>query len=198
MNFKTIEYRGHTIEIDYDQEPMSPDEWGNDDLFIVYDHRQFTIKRDGFDPAEIAESWAENKSNEYDGYRVYPLYAYIHSGVSLSLGNSSYPFSCRWDTSMCGFVLVSLKAGFPDLDKAVQGMVEEWNQYLSGEVYGYKVESIGESCWGFYGDHEYALEEAKGTVDYHIQHEIKSHIAKVKQWIKARVPIQYRQPLQIA
>ena len=45
MNYETIEYKGHTIEIDYDETPYSPDEWGNEDMFIVYDHRQFYVKR---------------------------------------------------------------------------------------------------------------------------------------------------------
>lgn len=54
MNANTkTEYKGYLIEIGYDEEPESPRDWGNEDVFLVYSHRQFTVEEDGFEPREI-------------------------------------------------------------------------------------------------------------------------------------------------
>lgn len=41
---EVIKYRGHEIEIFYDELCESPDDWGNDEVFLVYDHRDFRVK----------------------------------------------------------------------------------------------------------------------------------------------------------
>lgn len=51
-----------------------------------------------------------------------------------------------------------------------QGEVETYDQFLRGEVYGYKIDNNGDSCWGFYGQEE-CLEEAKSTVDWMVKKE---------------------------
>ena len=43
------EYKGHTIEIFPDLSSESPDYWGDDGAFLVCEHREMTVKRDGFD-----------------------------------------------------------------------------------------------------------------------------------------------------
>ena len=53
--------------------------------------------------------------------------------------------------------------------KVLQGEVETYGQYISGEVYGYVIKKDGleeeiESCWGMY-EHEYTVAEAKSVVD---------------------------------
>lgn len=202
---ETIEYRGYEIEVCYDTDAGSPDEWGDDDCFLVYDHRQFSVKRKGFDPEDILDHCNENKRMFYDGYYVFPLYAYIHSGVSLSLGRSGYPFTCPWDTSMSGFVLVHRTKGWSwkrnQAEKIAESVVEGWNQYLSGEVYGYNSEIGG--CWGFYGDEgrKRMIEDAKGEIDFYIKRAneqiIKDHFNKMRTWITNRVPLYVRQPLQL-
>lgn len=200
---ETIEYKGFEIEICYDTDPQSPDHWDNDDLFLVYDHRQFSVKRDGFNPYKIYEHYQETKKLFYDGYYVFPLYAYIHSGVSLSLGRSGYPFTDRWDVSSTGFILVKRMKGWTwkkkQALKAAESLVEEWNQYLSGEVYGFDWEHG--RCWGFYGDMEYCISQARDEVDGYIEHEnkarIKAHLTQLRTWIINRVPFAYRKPLEL-
>ena len=54
--------------------------------------------------------------------------------------------------------------------KTLHAEVEEYAEYLAGNVYGYEVlDEDGndiESCWGFIGDYECgALEEARGVVN---------------------------------
>jgi len=191
-----INYKGKIIETFYDFNPLSPEDWVNDVLFLVYDHRDFTVKVKGFDPEDIFQYFQENpKKVLYEGYFVFPVYAYIHSGVSLSLGRNFYPFNDRWDTSFRGFVLCKKQKGNYTSKKAYdmsEGLIEEWNQYLSGDVYGYS--SAHGSCWGFYGKSGYnqMIDEAKSEIDYAEKKAVKNHIAKLKEQIKSKVPFIYR------
>jgi len=52
--------------------------------------------------------------------------------------------------------------------KIAQGEVETYDQFLRGEVYGYKIDEDGDSCWGFYGVED-CLEDAKSAVDSMIE-----------------------------
>jgi hypothetical protein len=64
-----IEYRGYTINVCYDINAENPDEWENDDMFIVYDHRDFCVKRKGFNPREIFDVF--QTKNLYDNYHIF-------------------------------------------------------------------------------------------------------------------------------
>ena len=186
-------YKGYRIRIEPDENSESPDKWENDDVFLIYQHRQFTIERAGFDVHEI------NKAE--DEYYIFPVEAYIHSGISLSLFNGTR--SCRFDSSVSGYVLVR-KTSFSEEDsvKVAESLISDWNMYLNGEVYGYIIEkpktvysitkedfdkelsegttirdleskfSISteweevDSCWGYYGDpNDTCLSEAKNIID---------------------------------
>ena len=181
---KTFIHAGYRVTIQQDTDAQSPEDWGNDDLFLVASHRQFDVRRKGFDCD--ADTPKEHKAD----YHVLPLIAYIHSGVALSLGSDSYPFNDAWDAGQVGWVLVQKRAGFRNIRKAAQSLVAEWNQYLSGDVYGYIVSAVEsgdddtdidemyeselaeleelehvDSCWGFYGL-EYCEAEAKRAAEY--------------------------------
>lgn len=198
---ETIEYRGIEIEIIHDEYADSPDAWGNEDAFVVYDHRSFTVKRKGFDPEDIFEHMQETKRPLYDGYWYFPLFAYIHGGVSLSVSRSGWPFTCGFDTSFKGFVMVKRQKGWTwTRDKAMkvaESIAEEWNDYLSGNVYGYNVETTGDSCWGYYGDWDKSgcLDEAKYCIDHYLKDARKSHFDQVKTWIRNKVPLLKREPM---
>ncbi len=199
---EVIEYKNHKIEIFQDLQPESPHNWENDDCFLVYDHRQFNVKVDGFEPViiyqhlrakfelealpkeNLSESQLDIKAiaedhynSKFEEYFIWTVYAYIHSGVSLSLGNNTYPFNDKWDVSSTGYILIS-KAEFDNDQekalKAAQSLVETWNDYLSGNVYGYiayEQDKEIDSVWGFYGDdHKESglLESAESNIDYNI------------------------------
>jgi hypothetical protein len=198
------QYKGHKITIERDEYAESPNEWLNDDTFLVYDHRDFFVERKGFNPEHINEQVVANKRMFFEGYFVFPVYAYIHSGVSLSLHNTGYPFNCRWDTSLRGFVLVKREKRWSYTRKkaqqVAQGQIDTWNKYLSGEVYSYSIEKDGQitdSCGGFYDSIAEVLKEARGIVDASIQLTVKSHCNKLKEWIKAKVNISYRKSLKV-
>jgi hypothetical protein len=176
-------YKGYKIAVEYDEDAQSPDDWGNDDAFIVYDHRDFSIERKGFDCQDIFDVMHYEKKKTYKGYWYFPVYDYIHSGVSLSLGRNSYPFNDRWDVSFKGFCLIKREKGYWKEEQAyklAESLINEWNEYLSGEVYGFNIWELDEdgeeldsidSCWGYYGDEgmKQLIAECKDTIDYHLK-----------------------------
>ena len=196
---ETIQHKGYEIETFYDEDAQSPNEWGNEDAFLVYDHRDFFVERKGFNPDDIFENLQSGKKL-YKGYFVFPVFAYIHSGVALSLGKNEYPFNDRWDVSFKGFALIKKEKGQGTNKKAYEiakGIVEEWNTYLSGQVYGYSSEFGG--VWGFYGEEGYKdmIAQAKEEIDSVIEKKIKEHGQRVKAYIKNHVPIEKRQALAV-
>lgn len=191
---QTIDYKGYEIRILTD--PECDSDWINDgDAFVVYDHRDFYIKRKGFNPDNIFEHIYETKRFFYENHYVFPLFAYIHSGVSLSLSRGTD----RRDTSYKGFVLVKREKGWTytreKAFKIAQSTVKTWNEYLGGEVYSFLTDFDG--CSGYFGDEgiKDAIEEAKSSIDYHIKQEMLKHFKTLKTWIKNRVPYQYRNQL---
>lgn len=151
-------------KLERDNYSESPNEWLDDSVFLVYDHRQFFVERKGFEPIDIydfvtypdkplreefeeeafedaLQDWEDNKGIDYSEYYIFNLNAYIHGSVSLSLGRE-YPFNDRWDVSTTGFVLVSKKET-DDENKATElaeGLVETWNTYLNGDIWSMSVE----------------------------------------------------------
>lgn len=131
-----IFYKGYKIKIRQDEDCKSPNDWEDENLFLIYDHRQFTVKRKGFEPQDIYESGLAYEKN----YWILPIEAYIHSGVSLSLFSGTK--QCRWDSSVSGYILASKEEfeGLETAKTAAEGLIKTWNQYLSGEVYGFIIE----------------------------------------------------------
>jgi predicted nucleic-acid-binding Zn-ribbon protein len=161
---ETLEHAGYTIHIYQDTDAQSPDEWGSEDVFLITTrNRYFEVERKGF----TMDGCRDGEYNE--DYHVLILNAYIHSGVALSLGRE-YPFNDQWDSRQIGYVLVKKRCGFRNIYKAAESLVSEWNQYLSGDVYGYVVEGADDSCWGFYGM-KYCIEEAKSAAEAARKHE---------------------------
>jgi len=119
----------------------TPDEWGDDNLFLVNYHRDFHVTNDKIIVEdEVREIYVEGKTEEGEiekKYFIFPLSCLVHSGVWLSL---AYSFTCDpggWDTSHVGLVLVS-KEEAKTKEKArklAEGLVKTWNMCLSGDVY---------------------------------------------------------------
>lgn len=166
-----IKYKGYKIKVFIDEDAENP---GVDesDCFVIYDHSQFCTGTARFKPFEVFETMQLEKPLHEKHY-YFPLYAYIHGGVSLSLSRNSYPFNDRWDTSFKGFIMVKQIKGWSwrreQSYKIAEYKLKEWNEYLQGEVYGYS--SKAGSCWGFYGDtgKELMIQEAKDEIDYYIE-----------------------------
>lgn len=156
----------------------SPADWEDDTLFLVGYHQDFWV--DKMVSKDLAVAIAEKEKDDPEvekylkNYHVFGLEAYIHSGVSLSLSyEGNYP-DRRWDVSQLGLVFVK-KTTARTRKKArelAQGLIATWNDYLSGNIYGFEVKTPGDelidSCWGYYGDYNApggALDEARAVVD---------------------------------
>lgn len=139
-----------TYKIERDTDAESPNSWGDNALFLTGEHRDFSV--DAPDGIEVSMM------------HKFTLYAYIHGGVVLGLDRGVHPFTCPWDSCQVGFVYATKASGefgdgsFDAVKKAVSVLVETWNQYLSGDIWGFIIEDSDgthvDSCWGFYGrDH---------------------------------------------
>lgn len=211
---ETINYKGFVIEIHQDDMSQDPNTMGDmHGYFLQYEHRDlhieskrisgqetfnFMTENPGVNLIDVRRMYLKEGESFFMKYWFFPVYAYIHSGVALSLGRSSYPFNDRWDVSFKGFVYINAEE-WPDEEEAFKvagSVIEEWNQYLSGDVWGFKVLDIDDedeidSCWGYYGK-EYCIEEAKSIVDYQVKELRNEHLRKVKTWVKNRVPLNHR------
>lgn len=79
--------------------------------------------------------------------------------------------------------------------ESLENEADVYASWVFGDVFGYQVEELDESCWGFYGDdHEKSglLEYARSAIDCHIEHQRRERLKKVKTWIKNRVPFYAR------
>lgn len=107
-----------------------------------------------------------------------PLYLYDHSGITMSTGR----FSCPWDSGQVGFIFMTkakiLEAFMakgtrltPALKAKAYGYMESdvtvYDQYLTGDVWGYTIEAANgddlpddcdTSLWSLYGLN-YAIKE---------------------------------------
>lgn len=104
---------------------------------------------------------------------------YDHGGLTISV-SGSYPFNDQFDSGMLGFAFIEkavMLEVFPELFDKRKGMtkkvtdravaiitaeVETYNQYLTGDVWGWTVDD--ESVSGYYGMNA-ALEAAKEHID---------------------------------
>ena len=166
-------YKGYKIELHHDFDPLNPredyDNFGTMVCFhsrlVLGDKHKYSVE----DLKEIIES---------DDYFTLPLYIYEHGGVTMSTGE----FSCSWDSGQVGYIIVSKEAAskeFNNLTGAelekksldlLKGEVKTYDYFLTGQVYGYIVkDNLGkevESCWGYLGESNYCIQEARRVVDY--------------------------------
>jgi hypothetical protein len=127
------------------------------------------------DPTAYAERLVLAKSVKLidaalEGYVILPLFLYDHSGITMSVGS----FGCPWDSGQVGWIVCDPETierefnGDRDLaEKCLLAEVMTYDQYLTGDVYGFIVEERDfdderdedddedweetDSCWGFYG-----------------------------------------------
>lgn len=171
---KTIDYKNYKINVYIDENPIAPNEWDNNhEYFLIYDHPNFTIKVKHFNGQEIFNHYCKGNKTYY-GYYIFPVYAYIHSGVSLSLSNNIFPYNDKFDVSFKGFIFVGKSHTEKEAIEIAESLITEWNQYLLNDVYGYQIldsnNQLLESCWGFYGNKSIEtiiIPECKSIIDHH-------------------------------
>lgn len=121
-----------------------------------------------------------------ENYIILPLYLYDHSGLSMSTSG----FSCPWDSGQVGFIFTSMGRARQEwtgtdeeireqAERCLRGEVETYDQYLTGDVWGYVVARVYydedgdeeqrdelDSCWGFFG-REYCEQEAEDSATHY-------------------------------
>lgn len=203
---KTVDYRGFKINIYPDMDAQSPEDWMDDNFLLVHYHRDFQVERDKVITEDDIRAWYQGETiGQMKEYWLFPVAALIHSGVWLSLGQSFAADGGGWDTSHVGAVLAA-KSEFPlqaKAFKAAEALIASWNDYLSGNIYGYMLEDgdgqEGGGCWGFYGDVDKSgvIEQARAEVDGQIADLTHEYIRKRKAQIKAGTPLSAREPLRL-
>lgn len=169
-------YNGYKIELCPDYDAESPREWDNAGQMLCW-HRRYVLGDNN--PYSGPEDFEEANAENPDKILVcLPLFLYDHGGITINVGG----FSCPWDSGQVGFILIRRSKAIAEwgdipepelIQKAtdcLKGEVEIYARYLEGDCVGYVVtDPEGErldSCWGFIGDHKYAIEEAKARIDW--------------------------------
>lgn len=175
------ERNGCTIKIELDDDPQNPRDWDNVGTMIC-SHRDYNLGDEQFD-SEDYEGWEDLKQHLIDergAVVVLPLGLYDHSGITMYVGDTHD----RWDRGQVGFIyataddLLELNAdystdeGYEQAEKYLRGEVENYDKYLTGQVFGYTVsDPDGDdiaSCWGYY-DEDQCKQDAEAEADAYVR-----------------------------
>jgi hypothetical protein len=171
----------YIIKIYQDESPYSPREDDNLGTMICF-HRRYNLG----DKHNFSVEEAQDMTKGKDIISL-PLYLYDHSGITMNTTG----FSCRWDSGCVGFIYVTKEQVRKEYDvkkitkdiiekvkKVLEAEVKVYDQYLTGDVYGYQVFEVSKcelgheheeevsSCWGYYGEEE-CINDAKRIVEYY-------------------------------
>lgn len=197
---KTLSHKGYIIEIAYDSDPESPREWDNLGIMACWHGRgnygDIQPKYSSTDYMIQVMNEKQQRDNLYENIPlekvqrmferdnlVIPIMAYEHGGITIrAYDYGNFPDQ-QWDCGQLGFIHVSKdeikqeygNAGKKNMEKArkcLLGEIETYNDYLTGQVYGFIVKDENDkeidSCWGFYGL-DYCIQEAKNSVEWEVK-----------------------------
>jgi len=170
-----------TLIVTYDDSAESPREWDNLTKMLFFGKHKHLGDKHNIN-ADDYNGWNELEEaikKEYDVVMIKKVYAYIHSDMTIS----TQSFSCPWDSGVLGFVIITkadlrkeynwkvltqkrINEVYNRLDNIMDGEVKILDYYVSGDVYGFRIEDkngdIEDSCYGFYG---YDIQN-NGILDY--------------------------------
>lgn len=117
------------IVVDYDDCPENPRQWGNYSRLLCIENRHFSLDEN----LSQEDLMNEHKAALMRGDFVFPLYACVHSGVYLSIS----PFSCPWDSGLCGIAIVPKKNAEEkrEAENIIKNEINVLNDYIEGRVY---------------------------------------------------------------
>lgn len=176
----------YEIEIIPDSDPESPREWDNLGTMICQHRRYYLGDKHNYDLSDCGSWFDVQKRLDYPPI-ILSLYLYDHGGITMS----TKPFGCQWDSGQVGFIFSTKETLIKEYGRAdeeiikkakaiLEAEVEVYDQYLRGEVYGYRIYEVStcdhghehreeiESSWGYYGE-DICLKEAESVVSYLIK-----------------------------
>ena len=156
----------YKVVVEQDLYPQNPREWDNVGTVVLNNRSKYNFGDETASPDYLKELEADKI------LICLPIYLYDHSGITINTTG----FTCRWDSGQVGVIYCTKETAVKEFGKTLctekvkgkalkrlEGEIEVLDAYLTGEVYGYRVlDHLGEevhSCWGFYGDSNYALQE---------------------------------------
>ncbi|MGA3116531.1 MAG: hypothetical protein ABSF90_19080 [Syntrophobacteraceae bacterium] len=180
----SIEYKSHIINIFPDEDAPNPREEFDHLGTMVCFHRRYNLgdRHEFRSPGEFMEFLKEEKPI------CLPLYLFVHSGATMSTESDRFR-ACDpqgWDWGMLGYIYVTKenvrteynvnrvsRKILEKVTKLLQSEVQEYDHYLTGNVYGYEITKeerqagkVIDSCWGFFGyPEDYVIPEAKAVID---------------------------------
>jgi len=171
-------FKLYLVQDDIGMGNNDPREWDNLGTMVCF-HKGYNLgdKHNFRNNQEFKEWWKENGK----GGVILPLYLYDHSGITMRTG----PFSCPWDSGQVGWIYATRETIIKEYgknsrkkaEKLLEGEVKTYDQFLTGDIWGYKIENEEgehiESCWGFFGA-EYCKEEGLSMLKYVIKEEKQS------------------------
>ena len=188
---ETINYRGLTIKVKYDDDVESPRAWDN--IGTMYTScRNLKTDCDFYEHFVSTKVFSTQHGKMFKDsflakYIALPLYVYEHSGIAIQ----TTPFGDKWDSGIIGIIAVSMDKAreyYPDMDdseireaatQALQNEIEIFNEYLQGETYQYLIEELkhddefyyDSSMGGYYGymGQLAAISDAKAVIDEYLK-----------------------------
>jgi hypothetical protein len=173
-----------------DDSPECPRSWDNLGTMVCFHNRYDLGDKHDYN-SDYYNGWDEMEKDIIKRENVgviLPLYLYDHSGITMNTTG----FSCNWDSGRVGFIFISKQKMLQEyggkivtqkLKDRVEGYlkseVETYDQFLTGDVYGYKVFKVDtceheeelDSCWGFYGEED-CMKEGVSVMEYYISKEV--------------------------
>lgn len=205
---ETEEYKGYTIKIEPDEDPINPrTEWDNLGTMAAFHNRYDLgdkLESHGID-TELFGGWDEIEEHirkKLKGFIILPLYLYDHGGITMNTTG----FSCNWDSGQVGFIYITAEKIRKEFSKQrisaslkkkitdnLRAEVKLYDQYLTGDVWGISAildpdgdEVDDGSVWGFFGTED-CVAEAKSTIEWDIK--VKKELKKVNDTPKKRLPL---------
>jgi len=169
---EVLEHAGLIVKVLQDETEENPRDWDNLSKFVFF-HKRYDLPNElnlDINQFSSGDEIGKHLREELGAEIVVPVYMYDHSGISISR-HYRYPYDDPWDAGQVGFAVVLSSDILKEYSvehiteiirhKALAVLDSEiatYNAYLTGDVYGYVVETPdGEyvsSCWGYYGDDE--------------------------------------------
>jgi hypothetical protein len=157
------------VIIKRDESPRSPREDFDQLGVMVCFHNRYSLGDKHNYSSKDYSGWNDMKNaimrNE-NAVAILPLYLFDHSGIKID----TKEFENRFDSGQIGWIYMTKKNAVENWGKknltlkiilkavaCLEAEVKEYDQYLQGDIYGFKVKTLDtkedlDSCWGFYGD----------------------------------------------